>query len=251
MKVFDCLSELSVDLLVHSASRAFDTPRYAGRSGFTFLEALITLLISSLILTSVFALARRMTVDAGKLEGRLIAVVQRATVETEVRQLLASFVIMPMPALVNTVEGISFSGTPRTIDGTISASRPVSCAPVGGTMALRLIIEDAPEGGSLLICERNQTRVLLKKFPDGGARFRYIDRDSGAITDRWQRSRETIMQSKQTSTNAPSFPLDGMPPAIIFEWQEGRVVRSVLAASLASGVARPTFDEYGPVNDFP
>jgi|GEM_PF-3237602 len=221
------------------------------RLGFTFIEALITLLISSLILTSVFALARRMTTDAGQLEGRLRSVVSRSALEVEVRQLAAAFVVMPTPALPDTVEKMVFSGNSRQISGTISASRPIPCAANGGTFAVTLTLETDTGGGDALFCSTGRQKQKLAHFPNGDARFRFLNQDTGALEDRWVYREPTSTLTLFTSAIVDrEKPLDGLTPSIVLEWQDGQNRRAIIAPTLTSGPARPNLSEFEKPEEF-
>jgi type II secretory pathway pseudopilin PulG len=221
------------------------------KSGFTFIEALITLLISSLILTSVFALARRMTTDAGQLEGRLRSVVSRSTLEAEVRQIAGAFVVMPTPALPDTVEKMVFSGNSRKIDGTISASRPIPCAANGGTFAISLTLETDAAGGDALFCARGRQKQKLAHFPSGNARFRFLNQDTGALEERWvYREPPSGVSLFTTAAVDRETPLDGLTPSIVLEWQDGQTRRAIIAPTLTSGPARPNLSEFEKPEEF-
>ncbi|MEE4212742.1 MAG: type II secretion system protein [Parvularcula sp.] len=139
--------------------------------GFSLIEAIVVLLIASLVLTSVLEISSSAASRNARLAREVSAAADRQLDETFFRTLLAS----AMPPLQQagepppTLVGEGFANELRF---TLSPEKPVACASVRAyqTVSLRIV---PMEGGQALLCEGDLGVYPLASWRGEGGQFSY------------------------------------------------------------------------------
>ena len=143
----------------------------AARAGFTLIEALAALLISSLILTVLMGMAasaidRNARLGAGALEQ------MTAQFEEEIFRTLLQEFVLPLQEFGERPPENYLRGDADSFAGYVSVRRPTACAAPAPASPVELRIERLGAGGRL-VCVTEGARVALVAWEAGVAQFAY------------------------------------------------------------------------------
>ena len=151
-------------------------------AGFSVLEAIIALLVASLILSVILPIASRSVSDNLRIGMRGLDAVALSIEESAFRGLASAAV--PAPTLpFRPAPRDMLSGSPAEIVMTAMAPQQTLCVPQGELVAVKLTIEQQGEAGRL-VCRIDERERELMRWEEGEASFAY-SLDGGAWSKIW------------------------------------------------------------------
>ena len=146
------------------------TPRAtSGRGGFSLLEAIVALAITSLVLTLVFSIGMRATEAGFSVGRRALAVSDTQLDEQTVRAVLRGLSVPPRGGATPQPD---LDGGPAQLTAAASFSRPTACAGMGPAGPVRLVVSDR-DGQGQLSCQAGRRAASLMGLGRGPAAFSY------------------------------------------------------------------------------
>jgi len=151
-------------------------------AGFSVLEAIIALLVASLILSVILPIASRSVGDNLRIGMHGLDAVALSIEESAFRGLASAAV--PAPTLPFRPAPLDMlSGSPAEIVMTAMAPQQTLCVPQGELAAVTLTIEQQGEAGRL-VCRTEERERELMRWNEGEASFAY-SLDGGAWSSIW------------------------------------------------------------------
>lgn len=150
--------------------------------GFSVLEAIIALLVASLILSVILPIASRSVGDNLRVGMRGLDAVAASIEESAFRGLAAAAVPAPSQPFRPAIREM-LSGRATQIDMTAMAPQVTLCVPQGEIAAVTLAIEQQGDAGRL-VCRTEGGERELMRWSQGVASFAY-SLDGGAWSDIW------------------------------------------------------------------
>lgn len=180
--------------------------RKLAMAGFSVLEAIIALVVASMILSVILPIASRSVSDNLRVGMRGLDAVALSIEESAFRGLAAAAV--PAPTLpFRPAPREMLTGTPSEIVMTAMTPQVTLCVPQGEPVPVTLSIEQSGEAGRLVCRAAERERELLR-WQDGTASFAF-SLDGGAWSDVWPTGPDTSADvaqfgvSQRTSIKAP------------------------------------------------
>jgi hypothetical protein len=149
--------------------------RTARTAGFSVMEAIIVLAITSLALTLVFTIGSRASEMGFRLGRRALGVADSQIASDSFRAIIGGIELPPfdIPKSVSDSENVSFSGDAHQLSGRLIAARATPCSQIGPVGHVTLSIRFAG-GHALLQCNlTNRPAVLVADLGTGPAEFSY------------------------------------------------------------------------------
>ena len=141
------------------------------RAGFSLIEALVVMAIGGMALAIIFSIGTKAGDTGFKLGRGAMDAADADVALSDLRTVLASFVLRPPSTALADVDE-PMSGEESRLTGDVVLRRATICGPQGWAGRLTLVIEPF-EGGRRLSCEKGGERATLLDLPRGSGRFRY------------------------------------------------------------------------------
>lgn len=152
------------------------------RTGFSLIEALVVLAISSVALVVIFSIGRSATDSGFRLGRAALAAADSEVALMDARTVMSSLLLVPAAAVRDPAKE-TIEGTSRMVEAEAVMMRSTICAPRGWRGRVRLSIEGA-RGDLRLMCQAGEDRpVRLMKLRDRSALF--YSTDGVAWQDSW------------------------------------------------------------------
>jgi hypothetical protein len=173
------------------------------KAGFTLIEALITLALTSLTVGVLFTIGARGGTTGFRMGARALDVADAQLAGEAFRATVASFLVPPLTTVAQTGGGTeddatltTFLGDADHVEGQWLAARASPCAVIGATGHLVLAINRQADK-SLLTCQLDDADpIVLVDFKGKAARFQYSE-DGVNWVDAW-----TVEAGQQVADSA-------------------------------------------------
>lgn len=140
-------------------------------AGFTIIEALIVLMISSVILTVALGMASRSAEQSIRLGERSLDQMN-LFIEQEIFRILLGEFVLSLQEFGDAPPENYVSGDAAAFEGVVSARRPIACAGPAPWLEVSLRIEQGA-GGGRLVCVAGGRSFDIARWEAGAARFEY------------------------------------------------------------------------------
>ena len=163
----------------------------ASKAGFTLIEALITLALTSLTVGVLFTIGARGGTTGFRMGNRALDVADAQLASESFRATVGAFIVPPLTTVAQTSGGIeddttltTFTGDADHVEGQWLAGRASPCAVIGSTGHLVLAINRQADK-SLLTCQLDDADpIVLIDFKGKQARFQFSE-DGINWVDAW------------------------------------------------------------------
>jgi len=196
------------------------------RAGFSLIEALVVLAISSVALVVIFSIGRSATDSGFRLGRAALAAADSEVALTDARTVMSSFLLIPA-AVLRDPETQAINGSSISLEGEAVMMRSSACAPRGWRGRVRLAIESS-RGQTRLMCQAGDARpVRLMVLPQQSG---FIYSEDGVA---WQNAWTNAPDPGAIGTPAPPLASEALYVGLLDP--SGRGIVSALSTGLPQG----------------
>lgn len=159
---------------------------WGSEAGFSILEAIVVLLISSMVLSVVLPIVIQSTAQNLRTGQRALSIVEQTLDENSFRRLLRS-VAPPRQSVLGKPARVTVEGEPKTLSFVALSDAPTSCVRSPGETTVRLEIErEQQTQRESLVCYAGAQARVLASWNAADATFAY-SLDGKIWADEWPR----------------------------------------------------------------